>query len=71
MFEIFTKIFVKEATKLYFTYYSCVVVILFNTSLYKSVFSTYSFEKLVFCLSTAFAFSACSEFDVRNLHKLL
>ena len=28
--------------------YSCVVIILFNMSLYKSAFSTYSFGKLVF-----------------------
>ena len=47
-----------------FTHYSCVVIILFNTGLYKSVFSTYSFGKLFFCLSVLFVFSACSEFDV-------
>ena len=39
---------VKEATKLYFMHYSCVGSILFNMNLYKSTFSTYSFEKLVF-----------------------
>ena len=30
-------------TKLHFTYYSCVVSILFDTGLYNSVFFTYSF----------------------------
>ena len=42
------------------------VIILFNTGLYKSVFSTYSFGKLVcfFCLSALFVITACSEFDV-------
>ena len=54
----------KGATKMYFTDYSCVVDILFNTSLYKSVFSVYSFGKLVFCLSVLFVFFACSEFKV-------
>ena len=37
----------KEATKLYFTHYSYVVIILFNKCLYRFVFSTYSFGKLV------------------------
>ena len=55
--------FFKGATKLYFTCYSCVVIILFNKGLYKSAFCTYSFEKLVFCLSTKTVFSTCSEFD--------
>ena len=31
------------ATKLYFRHYACAVIILFNTGLYKSIFSTYSF----------------------------
>ena len=53
---------IKEATKLYFTHYSCVVIILFNTSLNESVFSTYSFGKLdLFFLSAHFVFSHCSE----------
>ena len=38
----------KGATKLYFMYYSPVVIILFSTGLYKSVFSTYSFGKTSF-----------------------
>ena len=42
---------IKGATKLYFTHYSCVVIILFNTGSYKSAFSTISFGKLVFCFS--------------------
>ena len=37
-----------------------VVIILLNTGLYKPASSTYSFGKLVFCLSTLFVFSACS-----------
>ena len=34
--------------KLCFMHYFCVVIILFNTGLYKSAISTYSFEKLSF-----------------------
>ena len=45
------------------THYSCVVIILFNTGLCKSLFSTYSFGRLVFCLSALFVITACSEFD--------
>ena len=41
----------KGATKSYFTHYSCLVIILFNTGLCKSVFSTISIGKLVFRLS--------------------
>ena len=56
----------KEATKLYFTYYSRVVIILFNRVLYKLAFSTDSFVKLAFCLSALFALC-----QIRyNLHKL-
>ena len=36
--------------KSYFTHYSCVVIILFNTALCRSAFSTVSFTKLVFRL---------------------
>ena len=54
----------QEATRLYFKHYSCVVIILFNTGLYKSAYSTYSFGKLTFSLSLSlsalFVFSACS-----------
>ena len=60
--------FFKGATKLFFMHYSCVVIILlflfYFTGLHKSVFSNYSFGKLVFCLSALFVFSSCSEFDV-------
>ena len=38
---------IKGATKSYFTHYSCVVIVFFNTA----AFSTVSFRKLVFCLS--------------------
>ena len=47
--------FVKGATKLYFTHYSCAAIILFNTGSYKSEFSTDSFGKTVFSFSTLFA----------------
>ena len=40
----------KGATKSYFTHYSCVVIILFNTALCRSSFSKVSFRKLVFGL---------------------
>ena len=43
-----------RSTKLYFTHYSCAVIILFNTGLYKSAFSIYSFGKLVFVSFWAF-----------------
>ena len=39
---------VKGATKSYFTHYMLVVIILFNTGLYESAISTYSFAKLLF-----------------------
>ena len=39
-------------------------ITLLNTGLYKSVFSTYSFGKLVLCLCARFVFSARSEFEV-------
>ena len=62
----------KGAMKLYFMYYSRVVIILFSTGLYKSAFSTYSFGKtrfssfcvLVFRVSASFAFNFqfCSMF---------
>ena len=54
----------KGATKLYFTHYSCVVIILFNTGLCSSAFSTISFWKLVFCLfvlSVFFVWVKCFE----------
>ena len=41
----------KGSTKLYFIHYLHVVIVLFSTGLYKSVFSVYSFGKLTFCLS--------------------
>ena len=56
--------FLKGATSLFFTHYSCVAVILFNTGLYMSALSTFSFGKLVFSLSVLFVFSVCSEIDI-------
>ena len=44
----FQYLFVKGATKSYFTHYTLVVIILFNTGLYESAISTYSFAKLLF-----------------------
>ena len=41
----------KEATKSYFMYFSCVVIILFDTGLYRSAFTIITFEKLVFHFS--------------------
>ena len=41
----------KGATKSYFTHYSCVVIVLFNTALCRSAFSPVSFRKLVFPVS--------------------
>ena len=43
----------KGATKLYFTNYACVVIIVFDTSLYKS--DADAFGKLAFCFSTLLA----------------
>ena len=48
------------AMKSNFKHYSFVMIIFFNTALYKSAFFTYSFGKLGFCLSMIFMFSACS-----------
>ena len=46
-------------------HYSCVVIILVNTGLYKSAFPTYSFENLVFRLSVFCIFYFfCFELDV-------
>ena len=55
----------KGATKLYFMYYSRVVIILFNKGLYKSAFFTYFFVRttfssfcvLIFRLSVCFIFN--------------
>ena len=55
-----------RTTKLYFTNYSCVVIILLHKGLYKFVFSTDPFGKLVFCLSTFFTLCRIQ----CNLHKL-
>ena len=48
---------------LYFIHYLHVVIVLFSTSLYKSAFSTYSFEKLGFFLFFGFYVSmwTCSK----------
>ena len=56
----------KGAAKSYFTHYSFVVFILFNTGLCKSAFSTNSFRKLFFLSFCAFCLFCllCVEFDV-------
>ena len=41
---------IKGATQCYFTHYSCVVIILFDTGLGRSAFFTICFRKLVFHL---------------------
>ena len=46
----------KGATKSYFMHYSCKAIVLFNTALYRSTFSTVSCRKLVFCLSVLSVF---------------
>ena len=56
---------VKGATKFYFMHYSCMVIILLITDLYKSTFSTYSFKKLVFCFSVfCIFFLLCCELEI-------
>ena len=53
-------------------HYSLVVIILFNTDLYKSAFPTYSFKNLVFDLSVFCIFCLlCFEFGVIISKKLL
>ena len=57
--------YLKGAMKLYFMHHLCVIIIWFNTDLYKSAFPTYYFENLVFCLSALCIFSLfCFELDV-------
>ena len=51
IFALIQAILFKEATKSYITHNSCVVIVLFNTALCRSAFSTVSFRKLVFRLS--------------------
>ena len=55
MFNFNSSNLFEGATKFYFMHYSCVVIILFITDLYKFTISTYYFEKTsflfcVFCL---------------------
>ena len=50
---------------MHFTYYSCVVFILFNKDLYKSTCPTYSLKDLVFRLSVIGILRLfCFELDV-------
>ena len=50
----------KRSSEIYLTHCSCVTIILFNADLCKSVFSSCSFRKLVFCLSLNSVFSVSS-----------
>ena len=59
-FVIIDTFLIKGATKLYFTHYSCVVIILSNTGLHKSSFSTDSYRKLVIWF---LRFLRCVEFS--------
>ena len=43
--------FLKGAAKSYFTHHYCVVIVLFNTALCRSAFSTVSLRKIIFRLS--------------------
>ena len=56
---IYTFVFLKRATKLCFIHSQCVVIILFNTDLYNSPFSTSS---LIFCFC-----SLCSLFFIYSV----
>ena len=59
----------KGAMKLCPTYCYCAVIILFNAGLYKSLFSTYPFKKLVFFFLRFWCF--CLFWIWRNFHQLL
>ena len=59
----FSFVVLKGATELYFTHYSCVVIILFNSGLYKSAFFTDSFGKLVFLCTFCVFYLFCVELD--------
>ena len=53
-------------------HYSCVIIILFSTDLYKSELSTYSFENLVFllpvfCIFCLFRLNSMSFLDTYNI----
>ena len=56
--KVILKDTLKGAPKLFFMDYLWMVIMLFNAGLYKSLFSTYFFGKLVFCCLF------CFEFDV-------
>ena len=64
-----TFVLFKGATKLFFTHYSCVVIIFSSTGISKSAFSTYYFGILVFYLSVFCVFCNMRfEFDVLYNH---
>ena len=71
-YRVYARLF-KGAMKLYFTHYLCAVIILLNTILDRSAFSTYSFEKLVFRLSVISVFSARSlfRFYLHNIYVII
>ena len=59
--------FFKGATKLYFTYHSCVVIIFYNMGLSKSAFSTYFFWKIIFRLSVIYVLFAGCDVSIQCL----
>ena len=59
----------KGATKLYFTHYLCVIIILFNTGLYKYAFFTDSFGK-GFLFFFAFCIVSSSMYPSQTLQHL-
>ena len=54
-----------QVMKSYFTHYSCAVIILFNTDLYRSAFSTISLENKFF-IFMCFLWFLCFESNVLN-----
>ena len=55
---------IKGATKFYFTHYSWLLIILFNSGVFKSTFYLFFWKTSFFCLSAFFVFSAFSKFGV-------
>ena len=71
-YRVYVHLF-KGALKLYFTHYLFVVIILLNTVLDRSAFSSNSFEKLVFRLPVISVFSARSvfRFYLHNIYVII
>ena len=71
--DTFKALTIIGATRSYFMLYSCVVIILFNTELYKSAFSAFSLRnKLFVFLCSVFFVCSVFKFDVMgDLQRLL